>query len=68
MSSSLSVIGEMEVNPTLLHVLKVDFGCEVDQAALDDAHPGRQRSMSRGSCRKPTVDPRAGAAGTGLPG
>ena len=24
----------MEVNPTLLHVLKVDFGCEVDHAAL----------------------------------
>jgi very-short-patch-repair endonuclease len=31
----LAVVGEtMEVNPTLLHVLKVDFGCEVDQAAL----------------------------------
>ena len=30
----LSVTGEMEVNPTLLHVLRVDFGCEVDQAAL----------------------------------
>ena len=24
----------MEVNPTLLHVLKVDFGCEFDHAAL----------------------------------
>ena len=24
----------MEVNPTLLHVLKADFGCEVDHAAL----------------------------------
>ena len=31
----LAVVGEtMEVNPTLLHVLKVDFGCEVDHAAL----------------------------------
>jgi very-short-patch-repair endonuclease len=31
----LAVIGEtMEVNPTLLHVLKTDFGCEVDHAAL----------------------------------
>jgi very-short-patch-repair endonuclease/DNA polymerase III delta prime subunit len=30
----LAVTGEMEVNPTLLHALKVDFGCEVDQAAL----------------------------------
>ena len=30
----LSLTGEMEVNPTLLHVLKVDFGCEVDHAAL----------------------------------
>jgi very-short-patch-repair endonuclease len=31
----LAVVGEtMEVNPTLLHVLKVDFGCEFDHAAL----------------------------------
>jgi hypothetical protein len=31
----LAVVGEtMEINPTLLHVLKVDFGCEVDHAAL----------------------------------
>ena len=30
----LSVVGEMEVNPTLLHVLKVDFDCEFDHAAL----------------------------------
>jgi hypothetical protein len=31
----LAVVGEtMDVNPTLLHVLKVDFGCEVDHAAL----------------------------------
>ena len=31
----LAVVGEtMEVNPTLQHVLKVDFGCEVDHAAL----------------------------------
>lgn len=30
----LSLTGEMEVNPTLLHVLKVDFDCEFDHAAL----------------------------------
>jgi very-short-patch-repair endonuclease len=31
----LAVAGEgMEVNPTLQHVLKVDFGCEFDHAAL----------------------------------
>jgi very-short-patch-repair endonuclease len=31
----LAVVGEtMEVNPTLEHVLKVDFGCEFDHAAL----------------------------------
>jgi len=30
----LSLTGEMEVNPTLLHVLRADFGCEVDQGAL----------------------------------
>ena len=30
----LSLTGEMEVNPTLLHVLKVDFGCNVNHAAL----------------------------------
>jgi very-short-patch-repair endonuclease len=31
----LAVVGHStEVNPTLLHVLKVDFGCEFDQAAL----------------------------------
>jgi len=30
----LSLTGEMEVNPTLLHVLRADSGCEVDQAAL----------------------------------
>ena len=35
----LSLTGEMEVNPTLLHVLKVDFGCAIDQAALAAAHP-----------------------------
>ena len=36
----LAVIGEsMEVNPTLLHVLKVDFGCEVDHAALMERIP-----------------------------
>lgn len=30
----LSVAGEMEVNPTLLHVLRVDFGCDFDHGAL----------------------------------
>lgn len=30
----LALTGEMEVNPTLLHVLKADFGCQVDQQAL----------------------------------
>jgi hypothetical protein len=30
----LSLTGELEVNPTFLHVLRADFGCEVDQAAL----------------------------------
>ena len=30
----MSLTGEMEVNPTLLHVLRADFGCEVDQGAL----------------------------------
>ena len=35
----LSVTGEMDVNPTLLHVLRVDFGCKVDQAALDARIP-----------------------------
>ena len=31
----LSATGEMEVNPTLLHVLRADFGCKVDQGALE---------------------------------
>jgi very-short-patch-repair endonuclease len=35
----LSLIGDMEVNPTLLHVLKVDFGSEVDQKALAERIP-----------------------------
>jgi very-short-patch-repair endonuclease len=30
----LCLTGEMEVNPTLLHVLRADFGCEVDHGAL----------------------------------
>jgi hypothetical protein len=30
----LSLTGDMEVNPTFLHVLRADFGCEVDQATL----------------------------------
>ena len=37
----LSVTDELEVNPTLLHVLRVDFGCEVDQAALAGRLDGR---------------------------
>ena len=35
----LSLTGEMEVNPTLLHVLKADFGCDFDQAALAERIP-----------------------------
>jgi very-short-patch-repair endonuclease len=35
----LSLSGEMEVNPTLLHVLRVDFGCQVDQAVLEARIP-----------------------------
>ena len=35
----LFLTGEMEVNPTLLHVLQVDFGCKVDQATLDARIP-----------------------------
>ena len=31
----------LEVNPTLLHVLRVDFGCEVDHAALARRLDGR---------------------------
>ena len=30
----LSLSGEMEVNPTLLHVLETDFSCKFDHAAL----------------------------------
>jgi len=30
----LAVTGDMEVNPILLHALKVDFGCECDHVAL----------------------------------
>jgi very-short-patch-repair endonuclease len=30
----LCLTGEMDVNPTLLHVLRADFGCEVDHGAL----------------------------------
>jgi very-short-patch-repair endonuclease len=36
----LTLEGEMEVNPTLLHVLKLDFDCEVDQEALLDRIDG----------------------------
>ena len=40
----LAVVGEtMQVNPTLLHVLKVDFGCEFDHAA-------QKRSRYCGQC------------------
>ena len=35
----LSLTGEMEVNPTPLHVLRADFGCEVDQRALAERIP-----------------------------
>ena len=58
----------MEVNPTLLHVLKVDFGCEVDHAAL-------MRRIPDGAIDEPweleetyAVDQRAGTAGAGFPG
>jgi very-short-patch-repair endonuclease len=36
----LSVTGEMELNPTLLHVLRLDFGREFDVAALTDRIDG----------------------------
>jgi very-short-patch-repair endonuclease len=36
----LTLEGEMEVNPTLLHVLKVDFNCQVDQEELLDRIDG----------------------------
>jgi very-short-patch-repair endonuclease len=35
----LSLVGEIELNPTLLHVLKLDFDCELDRAALDRRIP-----------------------------
>jgi very-short-patch-repair endonuclease len=35
----LSLTGEVQVNPTLLHALKADFDCEVDQAALAASIP-----------------------------
>jgi hypothetical protein len=37
----LSVTGEMEVNPTLLHILRVDFGCKTDLRALEARIPDR---------------------------
>jgi very-short-patch-repair endonuclease len=37
----LSLTGEMEVNPTFLHVLRADFGCEVDQALAARIPDGR---------------------------
>ncbi|MGA9762021.1 MAG: AAA domain-containing protein [Gaiellaceae bacterium] len=36
----LALVDEMEVNPTLLHVLKVDFDCEVDEDKLLDRIDG----------------------------
>jgi hypothetical protein len=36
----LSLIDEMEVNPTLLHLLKVDFDCDFDQERLLDQIDG----------------------------
>ncbi len=35
----LCLTGEIELNPTLLHVLKLDFDCEFDHAALDRRIP-----------------------------
>ena len=35
----LSLTGETEVNPTLLHVLRADFGCLVNQGVLDAGIP-----------------------------
>ena len=35
----LCLTGEIELNPTLLHVLKLDFDCEFDRAALDSRIP-----------------------------
>jgi very-short-patch-repair endonuclease len=37
----LCLTGEMDVNPTLLHVLRADFGCEVDHGALASRLDGR---------------------------
>ena len=37
----LCLTGEMEVNPTLLHVLRADFGCQVDLGALAGRLDGR---------------------------
>lgn len=36
----LTVTGEMEFNPTLLHVFRVDFGCEIDLAGVTDRIDG----------------------------
>lgn len=36
----LSLVDEMEVNPTLLHLLKVDFDCDCDQEKLLDRIDG----------------------------
>lgn len=35
----LALVDDMEVNPTLLHVLRVDFGCEFDHEALAQRVP-----------------------------
>lgn len=35
----LCLTGETELNPTLLHVLKLDFNCEFDRTALDERIP-----------------------------
>jgi len=32
----VSLVDDMEVNPTLLHVLRVDFGCDFDQEELSE--------------------------------
>ena len=36
----LSIGGDAEVNPTLLHIFQVDFGCEIDPAGLQDVVDG----------------------------
>jgi hypothetical protein len=44
----LALVDEMEVNPTLLHLLKVDFDCEVDNEKLLDRIDGVKHSEFSG--------------------